>query len=74
MPVTEQSIVLGGAASLLRITASALELAQSHMTPEQCEGFDKIIADDRVIAAKVKQLVKELEEASLNPEAFNANP
>ena len=72
--MTEQSIVLGGAASQLMIAASALELAQSHMTPEQCEGFDKIIADDREIAAKVKQLVKELEEAPSKPEVFHANP
>ena len=69
MPVTEQSIVLGGAASQLMIAASALELAQSYMTPEQSEGFDKIIADDREIAAKVKQLVKELKEAPPKPVA-----
>ncbi|MCL2349577.1 MAG: hypothetical protein FWC50_15105 [Planctomycetaceae bacterium] len=62
MPMTEQSIVLSGAASQLIFAASALELAKSYMTPEQSEGFDKIIADDRKLAAKIKQLVKEMKE------------
>jgi hypothetical protein len=60
--MTERSIVLGGAASQLVIAASALELAQSYMSPEQAKGFDKIIADDRKLAAKIKKLVKEMEE------------
>jgi hypothetical protein len=59
--MTSRSIVLGGAASQLRIAASALELAKTYMSPEQTQGFDKIIADDLELAAKIKQLVKEME-------------
>ena len=64
MPMTEQSIVLGGAASHLRIATSALELAKAYMPPEKSVGFDKIITDSLEVAAKVKQLVKELEDES----------
>jgi len=64
MPMTEQSMVLDDVASKLRIAASALELAKSYMSPEQSEGFDQIIADDRELAAKIRQLVKEMEEKS----------
>jgi len=66
MPMTEQSMVFDDVAGVLRIAASALELAKSYMSPEQCEGFDKIIADDRELAVKIRQLVKEMEEEGKN--------
>lgn len=61
MQMTSRSLVLGGAASQLRIAASALELAKNYMSPEQADGFDKIIADDLELATKIKQLVEEME-------------
>jgi len=72
MPMILETSDLLGAASELRLAASAIQLAKDYMPPEQTVGFDQIIADSLEVSAKVKQLVKELEEEGESGNASSA--